>query len=250
MSTVAESRSSPDAHPSPEARTRAVRHVLVCLDRSLYSQSCLRQARFVAEACGAKITLLHVMPSPLGTPESSRADALEWQIAKRETEQYLARTRDSLGALPGLVVTELTQGHPAEQIVAVAREIGADLTILSSHGERGEDGCELGSTAQHVFALAPGSVLLAQPTGAAQVPPRRIVVPLDGSTRSACVLPLVAVLARHSGAEVLLTHVVTDPDADRRAVGPGRRAVGALARGPPAGERRALSGADPRNAPR
>jgi nucleotide-binding universal stress UspA family protein len=188
-----------------------VRHLLVCLDRSPFSDSCLHQARFIAEAFGSKITLLNVMPSSQGKSEASRADALEWQIGKREMAQYLADTRDSLGSLPGEVLTELTQGYPAEQIVAMGREIGADLTILSSRGESGEDGCELGSTAQHVFALAPGSVLLAQPTGAAHVPPRRFMVALDGSTRSECVLPLVAELARHNGAEVVLVHVVTDP---------------------------------------
>jgi len=151
------------------------------------------------------------MPSPPGAREGSRADALEWEIAKRETAQYLAHTRDSLSPMNDTVIIELTQGSPAEQIVAMAREIGADLTILSRRGERGEDGDELGSTAQHVFALAPGSILLAQPTGSAQVPPRRLVVPLDGSIRSECVLPVVAELARHEGAEVLLVHVVTDP---------------------------------------
>jgi nucleotide-binding universal stress UspA family protein len=211
VSSAIEVTTSMGAPPSHAAGAAAVRHVLVCLDRSPFSDSCLRQARFIAEAFGAKVTLLHVMPSSQGKSEASRADALEWQIGKREMAQYLADTRDSLGPFPGEVVTELTQGHPAEQIVVMAREIGADLTILSSRGESGEDGCELGSTAQHVFALAPGSVLLAQPTGSAHVPPRRFVVALDGSTRSECVLPLVAELARHNGAEVLLVHVVSDP---------------------------------------
>ncbi len=211
MNSILEITPSPGARGCPEPHARAVRHVLVCLDRSAFSLSCLSQARYVAEAFGAKITLLHVMPSSPSPREASRTDALEWEIAKRETAQYLAHTRESLGPVPCEVVTELTQGAPAEQIVAMAREIGADLTILSSRGERGEDGTELGSTAQHVFALAPGSVLLAQPTGSAQVPPKRIVVALDGSMRSECVLPLVADLARHDGAEVLLVHVVTDP---------------------------------------
>jgi nucleotide-binding universal stress UspA family protein len=211
MSSVVEITRSPGAFVTPEARAHAVGHVLVCLDRSPFSHSCLRQARFIAEAFRAKITLLHVMPSSPGKHEASRADALEWEIAKRETAQYLADTRDSLGPLPVEVFTELSQGHPADQIVAMAREIGADLTILSSHGERGEDGGELGSTVQHVFSLSPGSVLLARPTDSAHVPPRRIVVPLDGSMRSECVLPLVAELARHDRAEVLLVHVVTDP---------------------------------------
>jgi nucleotide-binding universal stress UspA family protein len=211
MSNVAEITRPARGHSCPEARARAIGHVLVCLDRSLFAHSCLRQARFMADCFGAKITLLHVMPSSSGAHEANRADALDWEIAKRETAHYLDQARDLIGSLPTEVVTELTQGSPAEQIVGVAREIGADLTILSSHGEGGEDGRKVGSTAQHVLALAPGSVLLAQPTGSAHVPPQRILVPLDGSIRSECVLPLVAELARHDRADVILVHVVTDP---------------------------------------
>ncbi len=211
MNHVVEITPSARTFASPETRAGAVRHVLVCLDRSIFSQSCLRQARFVAESFGAKITLLHVMSSSSGAREANRADALDWEIAKRETAHYLAHTRDLLGSLATEVVTELTQGSPAEQIVAVAREIGADLTILSSRGEGGGEGRELGSTAQQVLALAPGSILLVHPTGNARVPPRRIVVPLDGSVRSECVLPLVVDLAGRDRAEVLLVHVVTDP---------------------------------------
>jgi len=90
----------------------------------------LSQARYVAEAFGAKITLLHVMPSSPSPREASRTDALEWEIAKRETAQYLAHTRESLGPVPCEVVTELTQGAPAEQIVAKHGRI--DLLVNSA----------------------------------------------------------------------------------------------------------------------
>jgi nucleotide-binding universal stress UspA family protein len=209
--SVAEITPSPSAYPRSEARPTAIGHVLVCLDRSTFSDVCLPYARFVAEAFGAKITLLHVLPSPPGAREPNRVDALEWEIAKREAAQYLSQARVSLGNAPDGTVTRLAQGFPAEQIAGAAREMGADLTILSSHGEGGECAHDLGSTAQHVLALAAGSILLAQPKCSALVPPHNILVPLDGSLRSECVLPLVANMARLHGAEVLLVHVVTDP---------------------------------------
>jgi nucleotide-binding universal stress UspA family protein len=64
-----------------------------------------------------------------------------------------------------------------------------------------------------VLALAPSSVLVAPPELAPwrNVPAKRIMVPLDGSLRTECVLPPVVELARFHGAEVLLAHVVAEP---------------------------------------
>jgi nucleotide-binding universal stress UspA family protein len=195
----------PDAFPTP------IGHILVCLDRSTLADGCLPYARFVADAFGSKITLLHVMPGGEGARETSRADALEWEIAKREAEQYLIRARTSLGVVRQVTETRLIQGFPGDQIVATAREVAADLTILSSHGEGGRSAAVLGSVAQHVLALAGGSVLLYPAGSAGRIPPKRILVPLDGSVRSEAVLPVVAALARFHSSEVLLVHVVTDP---------------------------------------
>jgi nucleotide-binding universal stress UspA family protein len=198
------------------AQARSVRHILVCLDRSRLAEACLPHARFVAEAFGAKITLLHVMPSPGDEPATSRPDALGWEITRREAEEYLTSMQDQLvrqGCVREQTDTELTQGRPAERIVTLARELGADVTVLASHGEGGLGALNLGSTAQQVLALASSSVLIA-PSDVApwrNVPAKRIIVPLDGSLRTECVLPAVAQLARHHGAEALLVHVVAEP---------------------------------------
>ncbi len=210
MTDITEIESSQRSLAHSEARPMAIGRALVCLDRSELSDACLPCARFIAEAFGAQMTLFHVMPAR-GTHEPDRVDPLQWEIAKREAEQYLARSRSSLGIDPERTLTHLTQGLPADQIVSAAREIGTDLTILSSQGEGGTNTSGLGSTAQHVLALAAGSVLLVPPPGSSHMPPSRILVPLDGSLRSECVLPLVADMARVRGAEVLLVHVVTDP---------------------------------------
>ena len=209
MANIAEMESVRSA-VCPEARPSAIGHVLVCLDRSAFSDACLPYARFVAEAFGARITLLHVMPSP-DHHEPKRADALGWEIAQREAEHYLSHAKNSLGPAVPRSATQLTQGFPAEQIIGIAHELRADLTILASRGESGEWAPDLGSTAQRVLGSAGGSILLTYATGRPTVPPDRIVVPLDGSLRAESVLPLVVDLARVHGAEVLLAHVVTEP---------------------------------------
>lgn len=185
------------------------RHVLVCLDRSSSAEANIPYARRFAEAFGAKMTLLHVMPSEDGTGhEWSRPDALEWEIRRLQADQYLRTVRTSLlpSASQSETSTELRQGVPAERIVATAREIGADLTFLAIHGE---GGARLGATTQHV--LAHGSLLVTHPGWPVSAPPERILVPLDGSTRAESVLPVVVTLARARGAEVILVHAVADP---------------------------------------
>ena len=200
-STPATSSSPPDADASPIGR------VLVCLDRSVLAHSALPYARYIAESFGAQLTLLHVLPSP----GEGRQDALEWEIAQREANHYLDDARTILGTASTTITTRLAQGTPAREIVAACRDI--DLTILSSQGEGGGPAAELGSVAHHVLAVASGSVLLLQPHSTAQIPPRRLLVPLDGSLRAESVLPIVAGLARGHDCTVVLVHVVRDPTA-------------------------------------
>ncbi|MEO8800200.1 MAG: universal stress protein, partial [Polyangiaceae bacterium] len=211
MTTVS-ARMSTIPPSGSEERPATVSHVLVCLDRSGASEGCLPYAAFAAKAFGARVTLLHVLLTPQVT-EFNRADALEAEIGRREAEGYLDRATASLGLENAGTVGRLAQGFPAEQIAVVAREVGADLTILSSHGKGDSVAPELGSIAQHVLSSVDGSVLLVQPTSHLAIPPRRIMVPLDGSVRSECVLPMATAMARANGAEVLLVYIVREPTA-------------------------------------
>lgn len=145
-----------------------------------------------------------------------RPDALDWEITRRESERYLAKIQGELeeqGLSAQQITTEVTEGRPAERIVTVAREIGADLTVLGGHGEGGTSAWNLGSTVQQVLALVPGSILLvpSDPESLRNVPAKRVMVAVDGSLRTQSVLPDVARLARFIGAVVVLVHVVPEP---------------------------------------
>jgi nucleotide-binding universal stress UspA family protein len=183
------------------------------LDFSGHSEDCLKQAIFMADACESDITLLHVMQPPHEQPGVHPTDTLGWEISRQQASANLEKFEKAARASGRPTETVLEQGRPAERIAAVAHDRGADLVVLGSHGEGGATMVSLGSTTQHVLALAQGSVFIARalPTQGESFSPKRILLPLDGSPRTESTLPTVARIARRSGAEVLLAHVVPDP---------------------------------------
>ena len=189
-------------------------HILVCLDRSPFSEVCLPYAISIAKTFGSEITLAHVMQPYREHPGPHTTDALGWEISRQEARAYLERHQGELSRTLGRSIdVRLEQGHPAERIVGLASEIGADLTVLGSHGEGGVTPWNLGSTVQQVLAVTRGSVLIAHSSTVAPslVIPRRILVPLDGSLRTENVLPTATRIASAFGAELLLVHVVAEP---------------------------------------
>jgi len=189
-------------------------HILVCLDGSPYSEVCLPYAVSLAKMFGSTITLVHVMQPRHEHAGPQTTDALGWEISRQEARAYLEQLEEeATQALGQPVEARLEQGHPAERIVDIARELGVDLTILGSHGEGGVTAWNLGSTVQQVLAVARGSVFIAHSSSVAPtvVSPKRILVPLDGSLRTESVLPTAARIASAYGAEMLLVHVVQEP---------------------------------------
>jgi nucleotide-binding universal stress UspA family protein len=205
--------SQPRASSGPRPR-QGIRRILVCLDHSRLSEVSLPHAVFVSKTFGSAMTLLHVMQPPHERPGPSTTDALGWEISRQEANAYLERFERELTEASGQRVdTRLEQGHPAERIMALAREIHADLIVLGSHGEGGVTSWNLGSTVQQILSVARVSVLVAHSTAAVPsvVTPKRILVPLDGALRTESVLPIVARIAAAHGTEVLLVHVVAEP---------------------------------------
>ena len=206
MSTAATRSARAEGMPS--------RHrILVCLDRSPFSEVCLPYAVSMAKTFGSEITLMHVMQPHYEHAGPQITDAIGWEISRQEARAYLERHEEHTAQELGRpVTTRLEQGHPAERIVGLARELGVDLTMLGSHGEGGVTAWNLGSTVQQVLAVTRGSVFIAHSSSTAPVvAPKRILVPLDGSLRTESVLPTAARITSAYGAEMLLVHVVQEP---------------------------------------
>ena len=199
-----------------------IRHLLVPLDGSALAESALPWAVAVAQALAARVTLLRVVETPaLSIATSHHHDAVDWQMRRAEAQSQLVRIDRDLKAREVTSAIELLEGRPPEKIIDFARAQHVDLIVLASHGEGGLTGWTLSSTALMVVARSHTSVLVV-PSHAAQgqrigeVRVRRLLVPLDCSPRAECVLPLATALARAQGAEVILAHVVPEPEMPRR----------------------------------
>jgi universal stress protein A len=81
---------------------------------------------------------------------------MEETIAQETTKNIRERVA-AFGIEPERVVTRI--GRPALEIKAQAKEFGADLVVIGSHGRHGISGVMLGSTANGVLHGAPCDVL-------------------------------------------------------------------------------------------
>jgi nucleotide-binding universal stress UspA family protein len=200
--------------PAPPETTSLARRILVCLDRSRFSEVCVPYAVSLAKAFGSTITLVHVMQHHQAPERQPSGDALGWELSRQEARAYLERLEKEVSqALGQPVEVKLEQGHPAERIVDLAQQLGAGLTLIGSHGESGITPWSLGSTVQQILSVTRGSVLIVHSSSQppAEVSFKRVLVPLDGSLRAESVVPAAARLASIAGGELLLVHVVHEP---------------------------------------
>lgn len=193
--------------PTPRRFANKTEHVLVCLDGAPRSEVALSYAILLASTFGARVTLLHVMHARGSA--ASPTDAFGWEFARQRANGYLEGLRVRLGASGVATETVVLEGNPATRIAAFANDVRADVIVLTSHGEGGSVDFEIGSTAQQVISLARASVLLAR--SSLQARPSNIVLPLDGSARTECVIPTAVQLAKRHDASITLVHVVSEP---------------------------------------
>jgi len=205
----------PDRSHAGDPRPRhGIQHILVCLDGSMGPALCIEYAQSLASTFDSAITLIHVMQHHDDRFGPHTTDALGWEISRQEAGARLNTLKEEATHASGRRIgVRLEQGKPAERIVALSRELGADLVILGSHDRSDHPSWELGSTAQQVLAAARSSVLIARGSTVPPpfVPPKRILVPLDGSLRTESVLPTAERIAMAHGARLVLIHVVEEP---------------------------------------
>jgi len=213
--------SGPGVDGTVTGETSMFEHILIPLDGSSLAECVLPHGLAMAKALGARATILQVIEQPdvAGLPRV--IDPLEWHYRKAQAGAYLQAVAERL-ALAGWPVDQvLLQGDPAERVIDHAQAEQADLILLSSHGRSGLSGWKVSSVAQKIAARAYRSTLLipaSLPTTTELTAVRyeRILVPLDGSPRAECVLPLAGRLAAHSASRLILTHVVRKPELPRR----------------------------------
>jgi nucleotide-binding universal stress UspA family protein len=135
------------------------KRILVGIDEGQPAQRAVDAAAALATQVTAELILLHVIDLGLVyVPEVSMTDRALLAHLKAQGDQLLTETMRRLP--PGITVHRLlTEGEPAETIIATAREWQADLIVLGSDSRGRLAHFLLGSTADSVIRKAPCPVM-------------------------------------------------------------------------------------------
>jgi nucleotide-binding universal stress UspA family protein len=143
--------------------------ILLAIDGSSYSGTAIAEVAcrpWTADTEVLVLTVVHtklpVVPDPSFVLAAAHVQHIQ-QLHDEAPALVSGACRRLRQSSPSLIVlTAIEEGVPREVIVKVAREWGADLIVLGSHGYGRIRGILLGSVALGVLAAAPCSVLVAR----------------------------------------------------------------------------------------
>lgn len=113
------------------------RKILVAYDGSSFSNIALRQSADLARLCKAE---LHLMGIVVTTGYMALAEGLGsidvWGMERKQIEEALSAASHDLGGQGLNVITSIREGNPADEIIASAYALKADLAVLG-HSNKG-----------------------------------------------------------------------------------------------------------------
>ncbi|MCI0747184.1 MAG: universal stress protein [Verrucomicrobia subdivision 3 bacterium] len=141
--------------------SKLLTRILVPVDFSEGSRKAVRYAGALAAPFGATVYVACIVApvvalealSALGLAESDEVAATKCEAKLR------AMARDEWGESIQAEF-EVVVGDPLNEIIRLARELEADLIVMSTHGYTGLKHALLGSTAEHVVRQSPCPVLV------------------------------------------------------------------------------------------
>jgi len=137
-----------------------IRRIVCPTDFSPTAGRAVAYAAEMARTFGAELTLLHVVPE-LNYPLRSFGMATAFPHLREELHVRAAEELDKVkaGIAGAKVNTLLRDGESHTQVLECAKEIGADLVVMGTHGHTGLRHAFLGSTAEKVVRLSECPVL-------------------------------------------------------------------------------------------
>jgi nucleotide-binding universal stress UspA family protein len=196
------------------------RKLVVPLDTSPLSEQAAWKAAAIARSTHAALHLVHVYEPRL--PAFEGGSAVGEQIIALERaqfERHLRRVADDIEKRAGCKCQlAMLAGPPAEAIAKYAREQGADLIVMSTHGRTGLSRAWFGSVADTLAHESSLPVLMVRPVEGEATRPRtepeaafgRILIALDGSDTAESILSCVRSMRTSEHAAHMLVRIV-DP---------------------------------------
>ncbi|MGP0064278.1 MAG: universal stress protein [Isosphaeraceae bacterium] len=142
-------------------RTGDIRVILHPTDFSEASEASLDVAQTLARDAGARLAVIHVVPVDLYLEGSMAPEIDPWDY---QHSLHVIRKRLEGANLKHPVETMLGRGHPADEILRAADDLGCDLIVMGTHGFTGLGHLLMGNVAEVVLPRASCPVLLVKPS--------------------------------------------------------------------------------------
>ena len=145
------------------------RRFLLALDGSAHARAALQWLADLDLSPEDRIQVVTVLESPEASPgeqvmkrqRAAEATALpdRFETGTSAEEDVLAEARQRLGARRLRVTVTARRGHAASEILAAAREFGAQWLVLGAKGQQSPPDSALGAVARKVVSRAPARQL-------------------------------------------------------------------------------------------
>jgi nucleotide-binding universal stress UspA family protein len=190
---------------------------VVCpVDFSEPSQAALCYAAAIADHFGARLAIVGVDDALLTevAAATGRVPSLT-EESEAELRRFCGETLARMGPGARTVEYRVASGKPAVEILRIAREVGAELIVMGSHGRSGVRKMFFGSTTERVLRETSIPVLVTPDDrervvslSAASGHIHRIVAPVDLTANSPHQVTLAAGLASALSVPLILAHVI------------------------------------------
>ncbi|MDB6040260.1 MAG: Stress protein UspA-like protein [Verrucomicrobiales bacterium] len=138
----------------------SLKKVLVPVDFSDCSEKTVRYALAFAAGSKAEVVFVHIVEPYTPTPEMLMIDVASIESAAYQAAKKLLRRIVTQSKLIAPCSSEIRIGKPWVEIIRLAKESGADLIVVSTHGRTGLAHVLLGSTAEQIVRHAGCPVLV------------------------------------------------------------------------------------------
>ena len=132
--------------------------IMWATDRSPTTERVLPLAKELAAGSGAKLIITHIEKITTVAPGNPSS----WTASRRWTPTCATwwTSWSAKGSMQNSWKRRSVKGSAAHKLVELARDAGADLILLSSHGKGSLAGVSLGSIALDLLKIAPCPVLV------------------------------------------------------------------------------------------
>jgi nucleotide-binding universal stress UspA family protein len=192
-----------------------IQKILCPVDFSPVSFAALEHAETLARWYSATVHALHVFQPPVALVRTfpQYAGAMLESGARTELLNELDRAVKPVRDRGLRVETSVREGDIHGEIDAAARDLGADLIVMGTHGRSGLPRLVIGSVTEKVLRIAPCPVLTIPPHAAEANRVdgpifKRILCPVDFSDESMLGVRYALSLAQEAGGKVTLLHVL------------------------------------------